>query len=160
MATALRIRSLAVAIGGSTILHIAVGLRTETGRQPIGLVVLRAAIRWPIDKQVPGNNSVAKVATWLAIEVAGQDRPIEAALARAIEPEVVGALATGPEAVGQIVSGTAISHAVLAEIGTFLGAGAGDTTDLDLAVAAVAAHPAWGLEEASVVAEVGGGAGR
>jgi len=108
---------------------------------------------------VPGNNWVAKVATWLATAVAEPEPPIEAELARTIELVVVGALATGPEAAGQIVSETAISHAVVAETEMFLEAGAGDTTDLDLAVAAVAAHPAWGLEEALVAVEVGGGAG-
>ena len=75
-------------------------------------------------------------------------------MARATELEVV-----GPEAAGQIASETAISHAVVAETGMFLEAAEGDTTDLDLAVAAVAAHPAWGLEEASVAVGVVGGAG-
>lgn len=108
---------------------------------------------------MPGNNWVAKVATWLATAVAEPEPPIEAELARTIELVVVGALATGPEAAGQIVSETAISHAVVAETEMFLEAGAGDTTDLDLAVAAVAAHPAWPLVAASVVVEVVGGAG-
>jgi hypothetical protein len=99
---------------------------------------------------VPGNNWVAKVATWLATAAAEPEPPIEAELARATELEV---------AAGQIASETAISHAVVAETGMFLEAAEGDTTDLDLAVAAVAAHPAWGLEEASVAVGVVGGAG-
>jgi hypothetical protein len=114
---------------------------------------------------MPGNNWVAKVATWLAIAVGEPEPPTEAESARAIELEV-GALAIGLAEAGQIASEAAISHAAVEGTGMFLAAGAGDTTDLDLAGAAVAAHPAWGREEVPVVAVgasvavVVGGAGR
>jgi hypothetical protein len=165
VATDRLIRSLAEAIGGSTIRHIEVGLRTETVGQPTGSAALRGAIRWPIGKQMHVNNWVGKVATWLAIAGAEPEPPMEEALARAIEQEAE-ALAIGPEAAGPIGSEAAISHAAVAATGMFLEAAAGDTTELDLAVAAVAAHRAWGREEALVVAVaasvavVVGGAGR
>jgi len=85
--------------------------------------------------------------------------PTAVELARAIELEA-GALAIGLERPARIALEAAISHAAVAETAMFLEAAAGDTTELDLAVAAVAAHRAWGREEALVVAVVVGGAGR